>query len=207
MFMVTLYPQSFAQIQSGQPSGNIEELLKSAQEKVASVEKMCIDFFNRFDPPATGYARYTDNFNCFSIDYPALWSIDNNTLDNQVIITDRDSTVVTISLRGLFGNTTQAITSLQDVKNAIASHDTSIPTLASIPNLYDFESSPISDGFYLDNQPSIKSESVSDLSSMTVKKNLFATLSGLDLYVIVTQMNEKADPLVLQHMIDSVHIR
>jgi hypothetical protein len=88
---------------------------------------------------------------------------------------------------------------LEDVKIAIIMHDTSIPNLANIPSLYEFPTSVIGDGKFLDNLPSIRADAFTDLTFIKILRNLFAAVysdanagnsKSKEFYVLTINRNE-----------------
>lgn len=201
----------YAQFQTVQSAGNIEEQLNLAREIVKSVEKLCEDYFNsQISQPAPGYLRYLDKFNCFNIDYPSKWSVYNdshfyNDSDNSqdVKLSDRSvnhSSIVAVYVRLAFKDIT-----LEDVKNAITTGN--YPPNLEMPVISYFYDSLFSYGNYVNNLPTLTAES--DLSSGDYHdhRTLYVTIaSHIMLVFIVVQNAADANPSILQNMIDSVHI-
>ncbi len=200
------------QVHAQSPNTDIENQLKLAQEKVEEVKKICTDFFVHFAPPTVGYVRYMDNITCFSIDYPSNWTISENYVEgSNVVLTDGKSSSITISQTPALKADNSSSFTLEDVKRAIVLRDMSIPNLADIPSLYEFQTSVVSDGNFLDNLPSIRADAFSDLGFIKIIRNLFATVATLpnfnELYVLTFNRNEsQIDPSVLRHILESVHI-
>ena len=175
------------------------------------------DYFKMFTSPTIGYARYLDNNTCTSIDYPSNWYVDNNSIQGfDVILTDGKSSSIIISQRPALQADNRTSFTLEDVKRAIIMHDTSFPNLANIPSLYEFPTSVIGDGKFLDNLPSIRADAFTDLTFIKIIRNLFATVyndadagnsKSKELYVLTIHRNEsQIDPSILRHVLDSIHI-
>lgn len=160
----------------GSNSENIEEV-KIAKEKVELIKEAglvdCANFFSHFAPPATGYVRYKNNITCSSIDYPNNWYIDKDSIKGfNVILTDGKSGSIIISQRPAHNADNSTWFTLEDVKRAIILHDASIPNLANIPSLYEFQISVIGDGNFLDHLPSIRADALIDFGVYKNNKKL-----------------------------------
>ena len=191
-----------------------ESIVKVEQGKEASLVE-CADYFKKFTPPTIDYVRYLDNNTCTSIDYPSYWYIDNNSIEGfNVILTDGKSSSITISQRPALQADNRTSFTMEDVKRAIIMHETSIPNLANIPSLYEFPTSVIGDGKFLDHLPSIRADAFTDLTFIKIIRNLFAAVysdagnsNSKELYVLTINRNEsQIDPSILRHVLDSIHI-
>lgn len=212
--------QILAQLPSNSTS-DIEQKQNESKEKVEQGKEAslveCADYFKMFTSPTIGYARYLDNNTCTSIDYPSNWYVDNNSIQGfDVILTDGKSSSIIISQRPALQADNRTSFTLEDVKRAIIMHDTSIPNLANIPSLYEFPTSVIGDGKFLDNLPSIRADAFTDLTFIKIIRNLFATVyndadagnsKSKEMYVLTINRNEsQIDPSILRHVLDSIHI-
>ena len=177
---------------------------------------ICSPYFNRFAAPPVGYKRYMDNTTCSSIDYPENWIVKDPGGD--AVLTDGQKTSVTISQRLAVKDGNSSLTdnsnalTLNDVSKAIDSHDTSIPTLASIPGLYDFPFvMPAGEcaNCTLDNIPTLYGGATSDLGYTKVYRSLYATIFPApyvpELYVLTFNTDGNESELI-RNMVESVRI-